>query len=92
MTQDELKEILNYDSLTGNFTWLVSKSKKIKIGDRAGCIAKSTGYRVIGINGKPYLEHRLMWLYYHGYFPSVGIDHINGDRSDNRIEIGRAHV
>jgi hypothetical protein len=43
------------------------------------------GYIRIGINNKLYVAHRLAWLYVHGEFPESEIDHINGDRADNRI-------
>jgi hypothetical protein len=45
----------------------------------------SRGYRGVGIDGQRYLEHRLVWFYVHGVWPADQIDHINGDRSDNRI-------
>ena len=32
-----------------------------------------------------YSSHRLAWLYVHGVWPKNFIDHINGDKSDNRI-------
>lgn len=35
--------------------------------------------------GTGYLVHRLVWLYFHGHMPKV-VDHINGDKADNRIE------
>ena len=38
------------------------------------------------LDGKPYLLHRLVYLYIHGYMPVNDIDHINGDKTDNRIE------
>ena len=85
MTQDEVKEIFSNDASTGEFTWLVANSTKIKIGDRAGSVHKASGYRVIRVNGKLYKEHRLAWLYHYGYMPTKQLDHINGDRSDNRI-------
>ena len=85
MTQDELKQILHYDSITGIFTWLKpSKFTKIKIGDMAGCLENS--YRKIKIDGNAYKEHRLAWLYVYGYLPTKMIDHINGDTLDNSIE------
>lgn len=40
----------------------------------------------IGINGHSHLAHRLAWLFVHGHWPEADIDHINGDRSDNRID------
>ena len=48
-----------------------------------------TGYIQIGYLGKLYNAHRIIFLMYCGYLPTV-IDHINGDRSDNRIENLRA--
>jgi len=56
-----------------------------KEGDVAGC-EETDGYQSISIDCKRYKAHRLIWLYYHGYFPENDIDHINRDRSDNRIE------
>jgi hypothetical protein len=86
MTQDELKQILSYCPITGHFTWLIApKHTTINVGDRAGSL-NSNGYLTITINGKAYKEHRLAWLYVHGYFPSKGIDHINGVKDDNRID------
>jgi len=44
------------------------------------------GYVHIRFNNKYYKAHRLVWLYEHGRFPAGEIDHINGNRADNRIE------
>lgn len=83
LNQDRLKELLEYNG--HDFIWKVEKSSRIKIGDIAGCTNRR-GYRLIKIDRKLYLAHRLVWLYVHGEFPPQFIDHINGDPSDNRIE------
>ena len=44
-----------------------------------------SGYRITQINRKTYYEHQLVFLYHKGFIPKM-IDHINGDKSDNRIE------
>lgn len=44
------------------------------------------GYLVTTIKGKQYPLHRLIWLFINKKFPDGIIDHINGNRSDNRIE------
>jgi hypothetical protein len=44
------------------------------------------GYLKGGFLGREYLAHRVVWAIHHGAWPEGEIDHINGDRSDNRIE------
>lgn len=45
------------------------------------------GYKVYRINNKIHFEHHLIWEYYYGEIPSGNIiHHINGDKTDNRIE------
>ena len=84
MTQELLKSILNYDKHIGIFTWKVKCNVMINIGDVAGSL-KQTGYREIAYKQKWYREHKLAFIYEHGYFPKL-IDHINGEKADNRIE------
>lgn len=84
LTQDELKTQLNYDSETGIFTRLIAKSRRVKIGDIAGSLTND-GYFLIMINNSSYLSHRLAWLYITGSFPNNYIDHINGNKGDNRF-------
>lgn len=83
LTADRLRAALHYDPNTGQFTHLVATSKTA-IGDVAGC-AHSAGYRKYSIAHCTYTGHRLAWLYVHGKWPVAQIDHINGDRTDNRI-------
>jgi hypothetical protein len=37
------------------------------------------------VDGHTYHEHRLAWFYMKGVWPKGDIDHIKGDKSDNRI-------
>ena len=43
------------------------------------------GYLTIGLYGKNYFMHRLIYLFFHGYLPEI-VDHIDGNRANNRIE------
>ena len=65
-----------------------SRGHHVKAGDIAGTL-KSHGYLCVGINYNSYRAHRLIFLMHKGYLPKT-IDHINGDKLDNRIENLRA--
>jgi hypothetical protein len=83
LTQEYLKSILDYDLDTGIFTWKVSKANRTKVGDVAGW--SYNGYREIEINNKAYKAHRLAWLYVYGEMPKNLVDHVDGNRSNNKI-------
>ena len=85
LTAEQLKTTLDYDAESGVFTWKIRPSKAVKAGDVAGCVEKRIGYITIGIAGRIYKAHRLAWLYTHGEWPKGLIDHINGNKADNRI-------
>ena len=69
----------------GRLYWAVSRGG-VKVGQRAGSVCKD-GYRRVRVNGKRPMEHRVIYEMHHGPIPKgFEIDHINGDRSDNRIE------
>ena len=87
ITQNKLKERLDYDKNTGIFRRKTSEGAKL-IGSIAG--GETTyGYIRIKIERQEYQAHCLAWLYIHGElpeFPKYQIDHINHNRSDNRIK------
>ena len=89
LKQKELKEILRYNPDTGDFIWLCDMGTNKVKGLVAGWETAS-GYIGIMIDSKQHQAHRLAWLYVHGCFPEFDIDHINGNRSDNRIANIRA--
>lgn len=94
ITQQELKELLSYDPLTGIFTWkprIITNNSQFNIqraGKPAGCI-DNFGYVIIKrrVDGKiqNFKAHRLVWLYMYGHFPEQFIDHIDGNRTNNKL-------
>jgi hypothetical protein len=83
-TIEHLRTSLNYDASTGHFTWLVHKRRPDLIGKRAGS-AQAKGYWAIAIHNRKQLAHRLAWAYMTGEWPTQHIDHINGNKQDNRF-------
>lgn len=79
-----LKSALHYDQHTGIFTWRIDASPRAMAGSRAGC-SGNRPYEQIAIDGRPYLSHRLAWLYMTGSWPRFQIDHVNGNGKDNRF-------
>jgi len=67
------------------FTYNSETGEILKHGNKCGSITKK-GYLRIQNKGDRIQAHRLAWRLFHGRFPSAFIDHINGNRLDNRID------
>lgn len=83
----ELKSILHYFPETGKLVWADRSSNAFNgrlAGKSAGCL-KSNGYVHVRINGVSYLAHRLAWLHFYGEWPHEMLDHIDCNKSNNRI-------
>ena len=85
ITQELLKKLFLYGPETGHFIRLISTSSRARKGNIAGYLS-SDGYWMITVNGMPQHAHRLAWVYTFGRTPVNEIDHINHNRTDNRIE------
>ncbi|PZQ77982.1 MAG: HNH endonuclease [Variovorax paradoxus] len=78
-----VREVLNYDPDTGAFTWRVNKSRA-RAGTSAG-FRLANGYTGLSIDKQRVLAHRVALLMTTGRWPAGDVDHINGNRADNRI-------
>lgn len=80
-SQAYLVSILEYCSATGSLSW-----KRNKTGQKASGVGWiKDGYRKIGIDRVEYYAHRIIWKMVYSVDP-IHIDHINGNREDNRLE------
>lgn len=81
MDADRLRELVCYLPRSGMFF------RRNPLHGRCPVLGRlsADGYRTLFLDTRLYLAHRLAWLYVHGEWPAGVIDHINGDRADNRV-------
>ena len=84
ITQELIVGLANYNADTGVLSWKKTRGGRFA-GVSVGCVNKD-GYLQTAINKKSVMVHRLIWLYVHGDMPKCQIDHINGIKTDNRLE------
>ena len=86
ITYKDVRNLLNYDETTGKVTYRLTVSGgRGKAGDEVDYLPHVRGYKRITINSRVYLLHRVIWLWWYGYWPENIIDHINRNPTDNRI-------
>lgn len=96
LTQEYLRECLDYDTETGVFVWKVRPASHFpthkglavfnsKYAGKPAGGRSWNGYARLSIDGRLWMAHRVAWLYVHGKLPSECIDHVNGNRADNRV-------
>lgn len=81
ITQAELKNLFDY--VDGQLVAKTNVNKR-KVGDVLGSV-NDKGYLKGSVNQRLYRVHRLVFLYFHGFMPTQ-VDHIDGNRQNNRIE------
>lgn len=85
LTQSKIHSLFEYRE-DGNLLWKVSSTNRVRIGDIVGYL-NIAGYHRVQIDRKKYFLHRLIYMYHHGSLtPGMDIDHIDGNKSNNRIE------
>lgn len=80
-----VKDFIEYFPDTGKLMWKKSNSNKVRVGQEITHV-DSYGYLGVQFQFVRWKAHRLAWYLYYGEVPEGDIDHINGDRTDNRIE------
>lgn len=82
LTQAQVLDLFRYDPETGNLYWNAPRGRR-RLDRPAGYKTKN-GYVKVGIDGKVYLAHRIIWLMVYGEHPPE-IDHINRVKGDDRL-------
>lgn len=79
----EVRDLFDYDHESGK---LLRKRTSVGGHRRQTRRQCGDGYITIKVKKARHLEHRLVWAWHHGSWPTRVIDHINRDKTDNRIE------
>jgi hypothetical protein len=77
----DIVEIFEYRD--GNLYWKKAISKKTKIGKIAG--SKCNDYKRVAFHGQEHYVHRIIFAMHNGFMPKF-VDHIDNNKSNNRIE------
>lgn len=83
LTQERVRELLDVDIETG-ITKRKTNGPRYRVGDIITC-KDGGGYLRVMLDGVRYRLHRVIWLWWYGYWPENDIDHISRDRTDNSI-------
>lgn len=85
MTEEDLKNINEYFYHKGGKLYAkFSYHHHVKKDQEVGYL--KDGYKVVCCKSKVYYAHRIVYYLHTGKWPSKQIDHINGDKADNRPE------
>jgi hypothetical protein len=76
-SQEILKELFSYDQSTGKLTRNTTGKEQKSL--------YTNGYVRVWIKGYHFTAARVVWKHVNGSEPLEDIDHINGDRLDNRL-------
>jgi hypothetical protein len=79
ITPEDLRQFFSYAPETGKLFWKLTHGRKIEV------TTTSNGYIRVYFAEKRIPAHRAAWALHYGRWPTLLLDHINGDRADNRI-------
>lgn len=85
-----VRDLFDYDPLTGILLWKNPRSNSVKPGTVAGNATKE-GRIQVGIGGRMYRAHRIIWLWMTGEWPTENVDHedLNGlNNSWDNLRLG----
>ena len=83
LTQERVRQLFRYED--GKLIRRVKARGRGKVGEQAGSIGVR-GYATTQVDKVLYYNHRLVFLYHHGFLPENEVDHIDRDTTNNRIE------
>ena len=82
---EELREVFVYDEVCGGLLRRWKSGKLSRPLSHQNGILKSTKYHTVTVRCNTYMLHVVTWAVVHGEWPSDEVDHIDGNKTNNRI-------
>lgn len=86
LTPKRVRELFDYFPTTGILSWKENTYAYLRQKDGHAGTFNGKGYRIVKVDGKWYMVHRIIWFMVNGSWPIDQLDHINRDKLNNRIE------
>lgn len=86
LSKEEVFNAFSYNKAEGQIYWKNTDKRVRRLIGKPATKMHNTGYLLVKLKQQVLFVHRLIWLFETGEWPKHTIDHINGDRLDNRIE------
>jgi hypothetical protein len=83
-TFEDVSKVFSYNPQTGIVRW-ASDVSPLRLAGQPVSSKTTGGYITVIVGGYGYKAHRIAWMLTHGEWPKYEIDHINGERADNRL-------
>lgn len=81
---EAIQQSLQYDPAAGTLRWKTRPSTCVRAGYIAGR-KHQNGHIEVRLNGATYMAHHIAWYLHYGVWPSGQLQHVNGNKADNRI-------
>ena len=95
ISMEEFRKYVSYDPETGKFTRIRIYNDDPRRFQEIGNITgnpTSRGYLEISVGYTKFSAHKLAWYFVYGEEPSENIDHVDGDKQNNKIDNLRLHT
>ena len=80
-----IEKLLGYCPDCGNVFWKIGRGNQYTYPGKTAGSLHSSGYQIIESSKMNFFTHRVAWRLYTGKWPTDRIDHIDGNRLNNKI-------